>query len=327
MTSSTLTALVYEMRYEAQGIISVALRPTTPEVIFPAFTPGAHIDLHLGNGLVRSYSLCQPYERGSAAQPTQYRVGILKDKGSRGGSRWVHEQLRVGQTITISAPRNHFELDTSASHTVLVAGGIGITPLLCMLRQCTQQGQSAELIYCARNRQEAAFIQAIEDLAVQHQIPVTWHFDQEQNHAPDMPQLLQSKGAQSHYYCCGPTPMLAAFEAACEQLQYSNVHVERFAAVELPASAQEGAFDVYLDRSGTTVHVPAGKSLLDSLIDAGIACDHSCKEGVCGSCEVAVLEGEVEHHDGILSKKEKDSNQVMMVCVSRSKSSRLVLDL
>lgn len=325
-TATSLSALVYAIRHEAEGIISIELRPAAAQTLFPAFAPGAHIDLHLSNGLVRSYSLCQPACSAQARHPS-YHVGVLRDKGSRGGSRWVHEHLRVGQTIAISPPRNNFELDSTAQHSVLVSGGIGITPILCMLRQLVADGRSAELIYCARNRQEAAFIEDIEALAAEHAIPVHWHFDQDVGQPPQLLELLAGQSAGAHLYCCGPTPMLDAFEKACEALGYPNAHIERFAAVELPPDAAAGAFEVYLDKSAKTVHVPAGKSVLDVLLDEGFDCDHSCKEGVCGSCETAVLEGEVEHFDGILSKKEKESNTVMMICVSRAKSQRLVLDL
>lgn len=325
-TATPLQALVYAIRHEADGIVSIELRPNAAHTQFPAFTPGAHIDLHLGNGLLRSYSLCMPASAADARHAA-YRVGVLHDKGSRGGSRWVHEQLRVGQTLTISPPRNHFELEASAEHSVLVAGGIGITPILCMLRQLVAEGRSVELVYCARNRQEAAFTEEIADLAAAHAVPVHWHFDQDAGQAPQLMALLAGKKAQAHYYCCGPTPMLAAFEQACEQLGYANVHIERFSAVELPPEAADGAFDIYLDKSAMTLHVPAGKSVLDVLLDEGFDCEHSCKEGVCGSCETTVLEGEVQHFDGILSKKEKESNTVMMICVSRAQSQRLVLDL
>lgn len=325
-TSTSLQAQVYAIRHEAEGIISIALRPASADVVFPAFTPGSHIDLHLGNGLARSYSLCMPASSPEARHPT-YRIGVLRDKGSRGGSRWVHENLRVGQTIAISAPRNNFELDATAQHSVLVSGGIGVTPILCMLRQLVQEGRSAELIYCARSRQEAAFVEDIEDLAAASGLVVHWHFDQEAGQAPDLIELLAGKDPEAHVYCCGPTPMLDAFERACETLGYPNAHIERFAAVELPPDAAAGAFDVYLEKSGQNIHIPAGKSILDTLLDEGYDCDHSCKEGVCGSCETAVLEGEVEHFDGILSKQEKESNTVMMICVSRAKSQRLVLDL
>ncbi|PAT35093.1 PDR/VanB family oxidoreductase [Vandammella animalimorsus] len=325
-TAITLQALVFAIRYEAEGIISVELRPAAPDVVFPSFTPGAHIDLHLGNGLVRSYSLCQPVSAADARHPF-YRVGILRDRGSRGGSRWVHESLRVGQILTISAPRNHFALADGAQHSVLVAGGIGVTPLLCMLRHLCAMGCSVEMIYCARNRNEAAFVEEIEGLASAHGVHVHWHFDQEVGHPPELAELLEGKGGDTHYYCCGPAPMLDAFERTCEQLGYPHTHIERFVAAELPPNAQDGAFEVYLERSGKTVQVPAGKSLLDTLLDEGIECEHSCKEGVCGSCEVRVLNGEVEHFDGILTKQEKESNQVMMICVSRAKSPKLILDL
>lgn len=324
-TPPTLQALVTAMRWEADGILSVELRPATPQVQFPAFEAGAHIDLHLGNGLQRSYSLCNP-----STDRQRYVVGVLKDRNSRGGSRYVHEQLRVGSTLTITPPRNHFALDASAQRSVLVAGGIGVTPVYCMLQELTAQGRQAEFVYCARSRAEAAFLADIEALAAQHQVPLTLHFDQEQGGAPNLQALLAKRGADSHYYCCGPTPMLDAFEAACEALGYPHAHLERFtAAAPLPADADSNSFEVVCAKSGKSVEVPAGKSILDALLEVGVNLGHSCKEGVCGSCEARVVEfdGAIEHHDGILSKKEREASKTMMTCVSRCTGSRLVLDV
>src|SRR5450830_1894896 len=258
MSSSLLSVRVQTMRFEAQGIVSVELM--SPEgAELPAFEAGSHIDLHLANGIVRSYSLLNaPSERH------RYVVGVLNDRNSRGGSRYVHEQLRVGATLTISAPRNNFPVDESAAHSVLVAGGIGITPISCMLNYLRDKGKSAELLYCARSRAEAAF---------------------------------------------------------------ANVHIERFAAAENVEAVQGDEYVAELARSKKSVTVPAGKSLLDALLDAGLDVDHSCREGVCGACETKVLEGEPEHRDGVLSKAEKASNKMMMVCVSGCKGRRLVLDL
>lgn len=322
MSSPTLNALVHTMRYEADGIVSVEFRPATPAVDFPAFEAGSHIDLHLPNGLVRSYSLCNP-----ASDRQRYVVGVLNDRKSRGGSRYVHQQLRVGMTLPISAPRNNFALEEDARRSVLVAGGIGVTPIWCMLQRLASLGRPVELVYCARSRKEAAFVDAIEALARDKSIELSWHFDDEQGAPPDLAKLLAGRGDYSHYYCCGPTPMLDAFERSCEQLGYANVHIERFAAVQVEAPAATQGCVVACAKSQREIEVPAGKSILDSLIDAGLDPDHSCKEGVCGACETAVLEGEIDHHDGILTKAERAANKTMMICVSRCKGARLVLDI
>lgn len=322
MSQATLKALVKSMRHEADGIVSVEFHPATPDVTFPPFAAGSHIDLHLGNGLVRSYSLCNP-----SSDIGRYVVGVLNDKGSRGGSRFVHQNLRVGQVIDISAPRNNFELHEDAAQSVLVAGGIGVTPIWCMLQRLVALGKPVQMIYCARTRKEAAFIDAIG--ALSDRVQITWHFNDEQGGVPDLAKLLAGRGADSHYYCCGPTPMLDAFEKSCEALGYANVHIERFAAVVVDSSATATGFEVVCEKSGKTVEVPAGKSVLDALIDAGINPDHSCKEGVCGACETAVLDfdGELDHQDGILTKIERQSGKTMMICVSRCSGKRLVLDV
>jgi ferredoxin-NADP reductase len=236
MSSPTLNALVHTMRYEADGIVSVEFRPATPAVDFPAFEAGSHIDLHLPNGLVRSYSLCNP-----SSDRQRYVVGVLNDRKSRGGSRYVHQQLRVGMTLPISAPRNNFKLQEGAGRSVLVAGGIGVTPIWSMLQRLVAIGQPVELVYCARTRKEAAFCDAIEALAKEKQVQLGWHFDDEKGAPPQLAELLAGKGADSHYYCCGPTPMLDAFEKSCEQLGYANAHIERFAAVHVEAPAPRRA--------------------------------------------------------------------------------------
>ncbi|WP_054885727.1 PDR/VanB family oxidoreductase [Pseudomonas sp. NBRC 111130] len=316
--ASTVSALVHTLRHEADGIISVELRPWG-DTVFAPFEAGAHIDLHLPNGLVRSYSLLNsPSDQG------RYVVGILRDRGSRGGSRYVHEQLRVGTQLTISQPRNHFALDTRASHSVLVAGGIGITPIYCMFRQLLALGRSAELVYCARSRREAALLEPLAELGAK----VVYHFNDEKGSLPDLAHYLAGRAEDTHFYCCGPTPMLDAFEAVCEQLGYQHAHIERFTPVEVTAA--EDALDRYsveLSKSGKTLEVEPGLNLLDVLLEAGCDIDHSCREGVCGSCETRVLEGDIDHRDGVLSKAERAANGSMMVCVSGCKSRRLVLDL
>jgi ferredoxin-NADP reductase len=318
--SNSLQAFVHTLRYEAQDTISVELRPVGGGE-FPAFTPGSHIDLHLPNGLVRSYSLSNPSE-----ERHRYVVGVLRDRASRGGSRCVHESLRVGMALTISEPRNHFALDESAAHTVLVAGGIGITPLLCMARRLQGQGRSFEVLYFARERRGAAFLEELQALGM----PLHLHFDSEAGGPPDLRALLAQRrpDAGTHHYACGPTPMLDAFEKFCAELGHANAHIERFTPVEVKAADDARSnYTVELRRSGRFIEITPEKSLLDTLLDAGISMDHSCCEGVCGSCETRVLEGVPDHRDSVLSPKEKAGNKVMMVCVSGCKSERLVLDI
>ncbi|GJG94942.1 PDR/VanB family oxidoreductase [Cupriavidus pauculus] len=315
--SQSLTLRVQAMRFEARGVVSIELRDPAG-VPLPEFAPGAHIDLHLANGLVRSYSLC-----GAPEQRDRYTVGVLNDRNSRGGSRFVHEQLRVGTTLTVAVPRNHFALDEDAAHTVLVAGGIGVTPIVCMARRLAERGRSFTLLYCARSREEAAFVEQLSAYGD----AVRFHFDDEAGVPPDLKAMLAGQEAGTHFYCCGPGPMLNAFESACEAHGYPNVHIERFAADPATESVQEGEYSVQLQRSGKTVRVPSGKSLLDALLESGVQVEYSCREGVCGSCETAVVEGCPEHRDSVLSNSERASNRTMMVCVSGCKGQRLVLDL
>lgn len=318
--STTLQAFVHTLRFEAQDTISVELRPVGGGE-WPAFTAGSHIDLHLPNGLLRSYSLSN-----DSRERHRYVVGVLRDRASRGGSRCVHEALRVGMPISISEPRNHFALDEGARHSVLVAGGVGITPMLCMARQLQSQGSSFEMLYFARDRQSAAFLAELQALGM----PLQLHFDAEAGGPPDLRALLAQRAPDAglHHYACGPTPMLDAFEKLCTELGHAHAHVERFSPVEVQASSDARShYTVELKRSGRFIEVTPDKSLLDTLLAAGVNIDHSCCEGVCGSCETRVLGGIPDHRDSVLSAKEKASNKLMMLCVSGCKSEALVLDI
>ncbi|WP_300709253.1 PDR/VanB family oxidoreductase [Limnohabitans sp.] len=317
---STLKVWVHTLRHQAQDIISVELRPMPGETL-PAFEAGAHIDLHLPGGLVRSYSLAN-----DSSEHHRYLLGVLKDKTSRGGSRAVHEQLRVGMALTIGAPRNHFPLHEEATHSVLIAGGIGITPILSMARRLQALGRSFEVIYLARSRSAAAFTEDLHAL----NCAMHWHFDDEAGGPADLHALLQARGGQSdtHFYACGPAVMLDAFEKICAELGHDHAHIERFAAVEIKAATDaRSVFTVELRRSGKTFDVTPDTTLHQQLIATKANVPFSCEEGICGSCETRVLEGTPDHRDMVLSSAEHASNQVMMVCVSGCKSERLVLDL
>ncbi len=326
-----LKAFVHTLRFEAEDIISIELRPAPGAAAFPAFSAGSHIDLHLPNGMVRSYSLLN-----DPKEQHRYVLGVLKDRASRGGSRCVHEQLRIGMVLEISAPRNNFALQEDAPHSVLVAGGIGVTPLLCMAQRLQTLGRSFQVLYCARSRAHAAFVADIEALGA----PVLWHFDTEKGGPPDLAALLQNTAAQAvqqgrvggaadiHFYACGPAVMLDAFEKHCQTLGFTNAHVERFSAVEVAAASDaRSTYTVELRRSGKVITVTPELSLLQAIEAARVSVATSCQEGICGSCETPVLEGTPDHRDSVLSAAERAANRSMMVCVSGCKTERLVLDL
>ncbi len=317
MTSSNLLSVqVTAMRLEAKGIVSIELGKPDQDNL-PSFEAGSHIDLHLANGLVRSYSLLS-----SPQNQTHYIVAVLNDRDSSGGSRFIHEKLRVGDLIAISAPRNNFSVDFSAEHSVLIAGGIGVTPIMCMLNDLRAKKKQVEVLYCARSRSEAAFVDMLS------QYPeVQFHFDDEQSAPPDLKSYLDKRPKDSHVYCCGPTKMLDAFENLCEALHMPNVHVEHFAAAEDMQSVQNDEYVVTLSQSNKTISVPAGKSLLDAILDAGVNIDHSCREGICGACETKVLEGIPDHRDNVLTKSERAANKTIMVCVSGCICKKLILDV
>lgn len=301
--------------WEAPNILSYELRSLDGGEL-PPFSAGAHIDLHLGNGLIRSYSLLN-----SEAERHRYVIAVQKDAATRGGSKWVHDHVRAGDQVTIGAPRNNFPLAEDAAQSILIAGGIGITPMMSMIERLSALGRRWQLYYCARTRAGAAFV---DRLAKRPE--VRFNFDAEPGGAMlDLAPIVRSASETTHFYCCGPLGMLAAFEQATAGLPGERVHVEYFSAKEPPAQA--GGFTVVLAKSGRQIPVPAGRSILDTLLDAGIDMPHSCKEGVCGSCETRVLEGIPDHRDLILTKEEQAANRTMMICCSGAKTERLVLDL
>ncbi len=321
MNTDTLQVRVRTMTYEADGILSFELVPMPPLKELPAFTAGAHIDLHLPNGLIRSYSLLNaPDERH------RYLVGINKDAQSRGGSRYMHEVLRAGDTLAISAPRNNFPLDEQAPLNVFFAGGIGITPMMSMIARTQQLGRPWKLYYAARTRRNAAFLDTLHGYHNEPNVELNFTFDQEPDgQRMDLAGIMKTLPPEAHVYCCGPLPMLTAFEQAAASLPPAQVHLEYFAAKE--SAATDGGFTVELARSGKSVSVRAGQTILDSLLDIGIEPPYSCQEGICGTCEVRVIEGTPDHRDLVLSTAEKAANNRMMICCSGSRSAKLVLDL
>jgi vanillate O-demethylase ferredoxin subunit len=316
--AETIQVFVRSITYEAEDVISLDLRQAGAAAL-PAFTAGAHIDMLLPNGIRRSYSLANDQN-----ERHRYLVGVQKDPETRGGSRFVHETIRAGDVLTITPPRNNFVLAEDDQRFVLIAGGIGITPIVCMVRRLTELGRTWDLFYAARSRRKAAFLEDV--VALDGEGHLHTHFDDE--HAGtliDIEAIVRAAPADAHLYCCGPTPMLAAFESVTSRLPTEKIHVEYFTAKEPVQVA--GGFDVVLARSNRTVFVPENATILDALLAAGVDAGHSCLEGVCGTCETKILEGIPDHRDQVLSAKERASNRTMMICCSGALSSRLVLDL
>jgi ferredoxin-NADP reductase len=286
----------------------------------PPYKPGAHIDIHLPNGLTRQFSLLNP-----DADPERYVVAIKLDAASRGGSRYIFDELRVGHTLKISAPRNNFPLVEDAEHVVLFAGGIGITPVWCMAQQLAAQNRSWELYYSCRSRADMAFLAALEKLGPKR---VHLHFDDETaGKFLDLAAAIGTAPANAHFYCCGPNPMLAAFETAATSRPHHHVHVEYFTPKAEAAGATLGGFWVELARSGEEYFIPEGRKILEVLYEAGIDVDYSCELGICGECVTRVISGIPEHHDSVLSEEEQATNERVMICCAGCKSERLVLDM
>ncbi|MCF3123433.1 oxidoreductase [Streptomyces arenae] len=313
-TETTLDLRVRRMTWEAEGVLSVELVHPDGKPL-PAWEPGAHLDVHVG-GQVRQYSLC-----GDPRSTAAYRVGILNEPSSRGGSRYVHTRLRPGQTVTVAGPRNHFALEDAPGY-VFVAGGIGITPILAMAREAARRAVPWRLVYGGRTRDSMAFTDELAVLGGE----VTLVPRDERGHI-DLAEALGGAAGLPEgtlVYCCGPEPLLAAVEERCPA---ERLRVERFAAPAAPRAGDDAAFEVECRRSGVTLSVGADTSVLEAAEAAGLDVNSSCRDGICGSCETRVLDGTPDHRDFLLSDAEHAANASMMICVSRRAAGRLVLDL
>ncbi len=306
---------VQQSTWLAEDVVRVELRDPAGADL-STWEPGAHVVLNLPNGVVREYSLC-----GDPGDRRTWSIAVLREPDSRGGSAWVHERLTPGTVLEVDGPRNDFPLEPAARH-LLIAGGIGITPVLPMARSLAASGSDWSLLYCGRSRSRMAFVEELTALGGER---LRIHADDEQGGPPDLAAALAA-APDSLVYCCGPEPLIAGVEAALGDPQ--RLRVERFRAPTAAAPAHDdAAFDVVCAGSGTRVRVAADASVLDALAAAGIAVPSSCHEGVCGTCETKVLAGEIEHRDFVLSDQEKARGDTMLICVSRCRSPELVLDL
>lgn len=295
----------------ADGVVQLSLRH--PDGLpLPSWTPGAHVDLVLTDGLVRQYSLC-----GDPDDDSVYRVAVLREPDGRGGSRHVHDVFATGQLIDVLGPRNHFPL-VEATRYLFVAGGIGITPILPMIEQVAAAGRDWRLVYGGRTRSSMAFRAELERRGNVEIRP------QDEYGLLDLPALFADVDDDTAVYCCGPEPLLAAVE---QHRTTGSLHVERFTPKPGATAGPRQEFEVELARTGGVLRVPADRSILEVLEGSGVPVLSSCQEGTCGTCETAVLSGTPDHRDSLLTDDERQQGDVMMICVSRSGSDRLVLDL
>ncbi|TGR23000.1 MULTISPECIES: PDR/VanB family oxidoreductase [unclassified Mesorhizobium] len=314
MSPAVLLLTIECVKEEALGVRSYTLGDASGGEL-PSFTAGAHIDCHLDNGLLRSYSLCNnPDDR------LQYAIAVARDDKGRGGSIFIQDNWRVGSQVAVSLPRNNFPLAANAAATVLVAGGIGITPMLSMIR--TLEGKNAPwtLAYASRSRTHAAFRDELSTYGDR----VRFHYDDEMRGVLDMAEVVARADRDAHLYCCGPAPMLAAFELQCRERAPSTVHVEYFANEQSSVGRQ---FEVYLRRSDLTLNVGAEQTILQAVLAAGVDAPFSCMEGTCGECVTKIVAGVADQRDRVLTRRKRAENKVMMICCSRSMTDVLTLDL
>ncbi|MDF3307551.1 PDR/VanB family oxidoreductase [Rhodococcus sp. T2V] len=312
-----LHLIVDEVRRECDDVLTLGLVDSAGTNL-PRWEAGAHIDLHLPGDITRQYSLCSdPSDR------TRYEVAILRDPESRGGSEHIHNEIRKGAMLTTSPPRNNFPLKP-ADEYLFIAGGIGITPMLPMMQAAAEMKRPNRLLYAGRSRTRMAFVEQLSD-----KDNVRFCVSDEGTRLEVAETIGPHLGPGVHIYSCGPESLLDEVTARCAETDLSQqLHVEHFSGSALVLDPEiENAFEVELSRSGRTLTVGPDQTILDSVLACGIKVANSCAEGVCGSCETTVLDGEVDHRDHILDEDEQAENDVMMICCSRARSPRLVLDL
>ena len=317
---STIEVKVASKTNEADGICSYELVPTSGGEL-PAFEAGAHVDVHLPDNLIRQYSLCNP-----PIETHRYQIGVLRDAGSRGGSEAMHDRIDVGTVLRISAPKNHFPL-VEARRTLLLAGGIGVTPILAMAETLASKGAAFEMHYCARSPEKAAFKERLGESHLRGLV----HFHYDSGDAAqklDMAALLANPQPDTHLYVCGPQGFIEYVlgTARAQGWPAPQLHVEYFSAAAVDTTGDQ-PFDVKLASSGKVFTVAPGTTVIKVLADAGVEIPYSCEEGVCGTCLTRVIEGVPDHRDMYLTEEEQAANDQFTPCCSRSKTKVLVLDL
>ncbi|SOE97122.1 vanillate O-demethylase ferredoxin subunit [Burkholderia sp. D7] len=315
---TTQDALIRRICVEAEDIRSIELVGANCGLLQP-FEAGAHIDVHLGE-LTRQYSLINATDIDGS-----YRIAIKLEPNSRGGSQFMH-RLAEGETLKIGLPRNNFALDLDAAHSVLLAGGIGITPMLGMAYQLLARGNSFSFDYFARSSGRVAFANEIRSTALAPQTQIHLGLTGEEVQRA-LATRLDTVPPNAHVYTCGPAPFMRAVREAVAAKPGLVLHLEYFAAEPPVQDLKAGAFQVRLAKSGTTIPVNASQTIVESLRTAGIKIETSCEQGICGTCLTTVLAGRPDHRDMMLTEEEQRAGDRMLICVSRSLDAELVLDL
>lgn len=321
MSAAGFSVRVARKTVEAEGICSFELVRADGQPL-PAFAAGSHVDVEIPGGLTRQYSLCN-----DPAETHRYLIAVLRDAGSRGGSEAMHDRVNEGDVLSISAPKNHFALAHDAASHLLLAGGIGVTPLLCMAERLAQVGAAFEMHYCTRSKARTAFVQRIAASAFASR--VAFHFDDgPAGQRLDLDAVLSRPVPGRHLYVCGPKGFMDAVlsTARAKGWPEEQLHYEFFGA-EVAVRADDGSFEVKLASSGRVIPVAADRTIVQALADAGVSVATSCEQGVCGTCLTRVIEGEPDHRDMYLTPEEQAAGDQFLPCCSRSKSPRLVLDL
>lgn len=309
--------IVLERQEIAKDVVSLTLGLNNGEN-FPQWTPGAHIDLLFGE-YSRKYSLC-----GDPAQRDQLQIAILKEEEGRGGSLYLHETIQQGQALRIKGPKNNFRLEPGAKKYLLVAGGIGITPILAIADELKKQGASYELHYSGRRQACMAFLERVKTDHTEH--CSIW--DSDQGARVSLPALIAKQDANTAIYVCGPECMIQELEELCDGPQKPTLYFEHFSsAAQFVDTSKDHGFELLLENSKQTIVVQPGQSALHALLKAGIELDYDCEEGLCGNCEVQVLEGEIEHRDSILSRNEREAGRSFISCCSRAQGKQLKIAL
>jgi ferredoxin-NADP reductase len=329
MATELLELRVRSVTYQAEEINAYELvDPAGGEL--PPFTAGAHIDVHVGGGLIRQYSLSNdPRERH------RYVIGVLYEPGGRGGSKALHETVHTGSMLTISEPRNNFPLAGRAGHHILLAGGIGVTPMMAMVADLRARRSKFTLHYCTRSPEKTAFMNQVADLIAEGSV-VVHHDGGAPSEGLDIKGLLADHQSGTHLYYCGPTGFMQATENASAHWPKGSVHFEYFSVPDEEANAPaasaaagggdgDGGFQIKLASSDAVFDIPADKSIVDVLRANGIEVDTSCESGLCGTCQTKYLEGDPEHNDLLLDDDEQ--KEFVMICCARSNSPLIVLDL
>lgn len=321
-SNSQIRVRVQRKLAEAIDICSLELVPDDGTTL-PAFSAGSHVDVHLPGGLIRQYSLCN-----DPAETHRYLIAVLRDPASRGGSNAIHDVVREGEILTISTPKNHFALAHAAKKSLLLGGGIGVTPILCMAERLAVIGADFHLHYASRSLERAAFVNRIRQASFADK--VQFHFDDgDRAQRLDLDALLTGPDADTHVYVCGPKGFMDAVLATARARGWpeSQLHWEFFAGADATPRTGDEAFDVQLASSGRVITVASDKTVSQALSEAGVELMIACEQGICGTCVTRVLDGVPDHRDSYLSPSEQASNDRFTPCCSRSKSALLVLDL